>query len=382
MRALDDDFLDACRTEADPEADALVGRMFDGLADRAENAVAPARRMLRAFVEADAVPAAWRPPEVSAFLDAPLPQPRVPADAIRRGERLFADHGPEILMALGTYSLPAAYAANAGVQVLAQTGFLESHPTRRLVETAQMVVDVMRPGGLDADGAGVRAARKVRLMHAAIRRLILARAEPRWDSEALGVPINQEDLAGTLATFAWLPLDGLHRMGVRIPPEDRDAYVRAWGLVGRLVGLREDLIPEDAAEAAALSARIQERQVHPAIPNPDGRDLTRALLEMMEARVPVRALRFGPGSLMRLFLPADVADGLAVPRRPLVDLAVRWASKLVGLANDVTDATSLERRLFRRINLELIQAILDHERGGKRPSFDVPISLRGAWQLR
>ena len=58
-----------------------------------------------------------------------------------------------------------------------------------------------------------------------------ARTDPRWDSAALGVPINQEDLAGTLATFAWLPLEALHRLGVRIPDEDRDAYVAAWGVV-------------------------------------------------------------------------------------------------------------------------------------------------------
>ena len=35
--------------------------------------------------------------------------------------------------------------------VLAQTGFLESFPARRLLETAQMVVDVNRVGGLDPD---------------------------------------------------------------------------------------------------------------------------------------------------------------------------------------------------------------------------------------
>jgi ER-bound oxygenase mpaB/B'/Rubber oxygenase, catalytic domain len=378
---LDDDFLDACRTEGDPEGDALAARLFAGAAPAAADAAAPARRMLRAFVESDVVPDAWSPPFVREFLAAPLPKPLVPGPVIRRGEQLFATHGPEILTALGTYSLPAAYAANAGVKVLAQTGFLESHPTRRLVETAQMVVDVMRPGGLDPAGPGVRAARKVRLMHAAIRQLILTRTEPRWDTAALGVPINQEDLAGTLATFAWLPLDALRRMGVRVADADRDAYVRAWGVVGRLIGLREELVPDDAAQAAELSARIQARQVRPAVPNPDGRDLLRALLEMMEAKVPLRALRFGPASLMRLFLPRDVADALGVPRRPVVDLAVRAMARLVGVANDVADATALERRVFRSLNLAIIQAVLDHERGGKRAAFDLPLSLRGTWQL-
>lgn len=373
---VDDAFLDACRCEGDPEGDALVAETFA----RLERDGPPARRLLRLLLEHDAVPADQAGPEVRAFLEASLPHPRPSAADLRRGERLFAEHGPEILTALGCYALPAAYAAHAGVQVLAQTGFLESHPTRRLVETAQMVVDVMRPGGLDPGGPGVRTARKVRLMHAAIRQLILARRDPAWDPAALGVPINQEDLAGTLMTFAWLPLEALARLGVHVPREDQDAAVRSWGLVGRLLGLREALVPEDAGAARALTRRIQARQIRPGEPNPDGRALTRALLEMMEAHVPVRLLRPGPASLMRLFLPAAVADGLGVPRRWLPDMVARAGARLVGTVDGIADATPLQRRLFRGLHLALLQAVIDRERGGKRPGFDLPLSLRGAWQ--
>jgi hypothetical protein len=376
-----DAFLDACRSEGDPEADALVRGILDEVGDRAAAETPPARRLLRALQTDDALPDGRLPPPVRQLLRAPLPGPRRSGDAVRRGEEVFAEHGPEILMALGCYSLPAAYAANDGVRVLAQTGFLESHPTRRLVETAQMVVDVMRPGGLDPEGAGVRTARKVRLMHAAIRTLILTRASPAWDARALGVPINQEDLAGTLCTFAWLPLDALRRLGVRVSPADEDAYVLAWGVVGRILGLREALIPTGAAEAEALTRRIQGRQIRTGRPNPDGRELTRALLDMMEAHLPVRALRFGPASLMRLFLPPAVADALGIPHRPLHDRFVAGAARLAGAASAVLDATRLERTVFRGVNLALIQAILDQERGGKRPSFDLPLSLRGRWQL-
>ena len=233
---LDDAFLDACRSEADPEADTLADRIFASVVQPGDDA-APARRMLRAFVETDTVPDAWTPPFVREYLAAPLPKPLVPGPVVRRGEQLFALHGPEILASLACYSLPAAYAAGRGVRVLAQTRYLESHPTRRLVETTQMVVDVMRPGGLDAGGRGVRTARKVRLMHAAIRRLILARSEPAWDASSLGVPINQEDLAGTLLTFAWLPLDALARI-VRGADTDRlDLAPQSAGLLAFSLGL-------------------------------------------------------------------------------------------------------------------------------------------------
>lgn len=378
---LDDAFLDRCRLEGDPEGDALVQAAFDAIDVAAADGASPARRFFRALMEQDALPAAWSPAPVRAFLAAPLPGRPLRADVIRRGEAVFAEHGPEILMALGCYSLPAAYAANDGVRVLARTGFLESAPTRRLVETAQMIVDVMRPGGLDPGGPGLRNARKVRLMHAAIRRLILSGDAP-WDTARLGVPINQEDLAGTLCTFAWLPLDALHRLGARVRREDRDAYVQTWGVVGRILGLREELIPADADAAEALTARIQARQVQPELPNPDGRELTRALLEMMESYAPVSALRFGPASLMRFFLPRRVADSLAIPQHLSGDALVRGGAHLAAIAGRLSSATHLERRFFRGFNLLLIEAVLAVERGGKRPAFDLPLSLRGRWQLR
>ena len=96
---------------------------------------------------------------------------------IGRGQDLFQELGPEVLLILGCYSLPAAYAATKGARVLAQTGFLTEDTDRRLGETSQMVVDVMTTGGLEPGGTGVWAARKVRLMHAAIRHLVLARTD-------------------------------------------------------------------------------------------------------------------------------------------------------------------------------------------------------------
>src|SRR5690606_21151437 len=140
--------------------------------------------------------------------------------AIAPGQELFAEHGPLILMCLGHYSLPAAYAAAKGVEVLHRTAYLEKRPAKRLFETTQMVIDVMSPGGLAAAGRGVRTAQKVRLMHAMVRHLIQHDPEQPWDA-SLGVPINQEDLAGTLMTFSWLTLDGLAKLGVHPPLEAR-----------------------------------------------------------------------------------------------------------------------------------------------------------------
>ena len=144
------------------------------------------------------------------------------------GEQLFSEHGPEIMMLLCCYSLPSSYAAKKGVQVLHRTAYLAKRPNRRLFETAQFIVDVLSPGGLGPGGKGVRTAQKVRLMHAGIRHLILVDTKAPWSVDALGVPINQEDLLGTLMTFTWLILDGLAKLGVTLTPREQEAYLAAW----------------------------------------------------------------------------------------------------------------------------------------------------------
>jgi len=91
-------------------------------------------------------------------------------------------------------------------------------------------------------------------MHAAVRHLIKARNEltpgmwhPDW-----GTPINQEDLAGTLLSFSYVVADPLRRLGVRVGAKDVDAYLHLWNVIGHLLGVRDELLVSDAADAAAL----------------------------------------------------------------------------------------------------------------------------------
>ncbi len=411
---IDDAFLSEMRLHSDPVADALVAELFDqepvtgsGGAPRdpvrglwrllldldAERLVpsdflaalpgeddgedAPAHELHQ-----DAVPAIELPPALLAFVRGDDTTDRIDSVLEKKGQALFAEHGPEILLALACYSLPASYAANAGVKVLAQTGFLESHANRRLMETTQMVINVMQPGSLDPGSLGFTTARKVRLMHAAIRHLILAReGDDAWDIEGLGLPINQEDLAGTLMTFAWLPLEALSRMGIHPPEEQAEAYLQTWAYIGRVMGLREELIPSTLTEAEELTKAIQARQVRPDLPNPDGKALTKALLAMMEGLLPGRGFDAVPACWMRLFLPTPVSESLEVPRHALGDFLLRHAARVFGWLDHLALGGPLRKRFVRRTSLVFVQAVIDFERGGKRTTFSLPLRLRGNWQL-
>ncbi len=374
----DQAFLYSMRCIGDEDGDRLVDIVLAGLDEDSE--LAPKHRLMAHLIEHDELPPSSFPPELKRFLHASERFPQFDMEKIRRGQAVFAEHGPEMMLSLGTYSLPGAYASNDGAKVLVQTDYLVSFPQRRLLETAQMVIDVMRPGGLDRDGRGFATARKVRLMHAAIRHLILEREDPAWDVERLGIPINQEDLAGTLTTFAYMPLDALEKLGVRLEIEDKDAYVYAWRCVGEIMGIHEALLPNDFAEVESLAYAISAGQIRTEEPNEAGRELTRALIDMMEGMLPGRIFDPSVPAMMRFFLPTEVANALSIERSLLGSIYVEVGAFLARCFTRWRLATPLRRFLFRHLSLAMIQAFIDHDRGGKRAEFDLPLSLRGAWQ--
>ncbi len=132
-------------------------------------------------------------------------------------------------MVLCCSALPFDYANARGVEVLNRTGFLNKQTNLRVAQTAQMIVDVLSPGGLGHDGRGVRSAQKVRLMHAAIRCLLLSDEKAPWDRQSLGTPSANSSSCIRSMSFSQVVLLGLRRLGLRLAPEDEQAYLTVWG---------------------------------------------------------------------------------------------------------------------------------------------------------
>jgi hypothetical protein len=240
-----------------------------------------------------------------------------------------------------------------------------------------MVIDVMTPGGLEPGGRGVRTAQKVRLMHAMVRHLIRNDPADPWP-EALGVPINQEDLAGTLMTFVWGTMDGLQKLGVHPTAKAKRQYLAAWQYVGRLMGLEQALIPGTMAEAEHLKQRIEARQVRP---SEEGRVLTKALLDMMERNSEVAPLKAMPAVLMRHFLPENVSDFLSIPKHPSEKLAVD-ALELLAKGEELLlrDSPAI-RRVARAFSVHFTEWLIRVELGGKSAPFVIPLELQRRWGL-
>jgi hypothetical protein len=295
-------------------------------------------------------------------------------DLIKAGEDVFWRFGPRVILILTCYSLPFCYLGRNGVAVLAMTNRLSSNPRRRVLETAQLLVDCLSSGGLTTPGGrGGLTIQKVRLMHATIRRL--APTSPTWKAE-YGLPVNQEDLAGTLMAFSCITLQGLEKLGIELTDRDRQGYLHVWNVVGHMLGVHDDLLPADMAQATALADGIAAHQFGP---SQDGKDLTKALVDMLAQILPGNMFDRMPAIMLRYLLGKEWAGWLGIDEGILQELAaqpIRWLGLVFGGA--IEDSKTIGT-MAEQMGKLLVGSIMFVERGGNRPSFAIPAELREVW---
>lgn len=377
-----DALLDRMRELGDPVADIPVAAVLE------RDGVDVVRALMRSLVRVDQPVPEELPDEIQAYLLETLPLPEwADADRIKRGQQLFETWGVQIAICLFCASLPSSYAAANGVKALYLTARLDTDARRRVMETGQFLIDVLTVGGLGEHGKGRRTIQRVRLMHAAVRHLIKARNEltpgmwhPDW-----GTPINQEDLAGTLLSFSYVVADPLRRLGVRVGAKDVDAYLHLWNVIGHLLGVRDELLVSDVADAAALVESIERRQFKA---SPEGQELTGALVDLLDELTPLHRLDETIPPLIRHLIGEETADLLRVPKSDLADDLGRLARianwfyvHVLGRVERDLPRYQLMSRIARPFGHDLLDALFKLERGGERPPFDIPDHLARDWDL-
>lgn len=375
--------LDVLRTVGDPDVDEMVDEY---LRDQGK----PPSELLGRMIRHAALDDEHRSPKIGAWLDE---QPDLPSWADRRlmerGSHFFAVNGPEILLSLLLASLPECYAARKGVEVLHLTARLLSDPQRRLVETAQMVIDAMSPEGLLPGARGYRTARRVRLMHSGIRSLIdidpmvvktndPAETRPHYNPQ-WGTPVNQEDLLGTLMTFSIVVIDALRKMGTNVSSEDADAYHHTWNVVGFLLGLRPELLPISVDDGRQLIRLVRTRQY---APSRAGQQMTSALLAFASRAVRLPWLQGLPASTIRHLVGSRTADIIGVPPADWTLLMMAPIAETMRFFSFVEQRQLPLRILTGDFNRALIETLLVVGRGGERPAFDIPTELADKWRVR
>ena len=347
-RAWSDSRLDALRAHGDDELDGLVAELVD---HDAGSVLDLYERTIRQQMAVE--PEAWPAPLLAWWESDGLPH-WVDWKLVARGVEVSEDWLPELLTSYLVGSLPQSYAGARGAKVLTRISLLgdDDSLVRRVLETLLFVLRVVEPDALRVGGTGYELARKTRVFHSLVRAMVATfgidrreadgQGEP-WDAEADGVPVNQEDLLGTLWTFAVTPLQVIERANIPVPEGDKDAVIHLWCVVGHLLGvgvgegvaaIEPGLLPMTYPEAAACWARIQEHQFGP---SDDGATLTRVLIDRCHDLIPLRPLKNLPAASVYDTLGPRVAGyvGVAKPgpvRHLLVvnRLAIQLANRLPG----------------------------------------------------
>ena len=394
-----DEYLEELRRLADPLADEAVSALF------AQHGIPALNRLWLELGRNDQVPPDLLPDGASDYLAASVVLPSwADAALIGQGEKFFERSGILCLVSLLCASLPECYALSDEAAVLGTTRNLEDHAYRRVFQTTQLIVWVMQEGGLGRGGPGVLAVQKVRLMHAAIRHLILnasgkfpashspkSFAEaigtmPAWDIQRQGRPINQEQMVYTLLTFSYVILRAFRTMKIDVSEQEERAYLHVWNVVGFLMGIQERLLPRDFNAAESLFLGIKKIRMGR---SPDGVALTAALVRA--SRQVIRRETDGllarwlvnhlPPVIMRLLLDKKTLAVFDVEKLGFCEwLLLRFLTLLVG------PFEGLYRRLVRALGARFGQAVLaaltQLPQGETRRLFEVPERLRASWKLK
>jgi hypothetical protein len=432
---INDADFDRMRRQTDQLGDDLIGLIFS------KHDVQAVNEFLQVLIENDEIQAEGSTvmpdtfdPEVAKALSDFFDKGReVPAwvDPVtfEKGQGVFHDFPMIAFSLLGCASLPELYVCGkGGTQILGATQELEHHVARRIFETAQMIIDVMArmavekrsDGGLEVTGRGAEAMLKVRLMHAAIRHLVLQTSEnapaeqsrlgdvyhtrvdaSQFDSDAdnaaptsWGRPINQEIMGGTILSFSYVILRGLRDFGVRLSEEEEYAYIHAWSVVGHLMGIDDLFLISDSGRTLdygqaewLFDTVIARNESKTEKEGQEGRRLTAALLNFMTSMIRTQVplgrflpIRRMPKHMMVLLVGARKAAILGV-NLSLLDYLILipvqlWMLVMCAIARSPSRRHHLADWIFRR----MVDYMDGMERGFNRAPFDVPEHLVQGWK--
>lgn len=260
---------------------------------------------------------------------------------MERGSAFFIKHAEKVMQLLGLLSLPYCYAAADGAMVLYLSQRLTNDAGKRLSDTADFIWNVMAPNAFTAQGKGFSSILKIRLTHAIARFYTLKSG--KWNN-SLGLPVNQEDMAGTNLSFSLIVIRGLRKLGKSISYEDQQSFMHLWNVIGFLLGLDEDLIPQNGKSANALELAIRERHFKP---SEHGRELTKVLTAYFNSVTPENVSPKDTLQLMRYLLGDDVADMLGLPEFD-VPFYLPYAMKIAGNIPEFNFGNSLNSLYYQK----------------------------------
>lgn len=369
---------DAARLRKDPPADSVVERLV------AENGPEEARKLFNTLIRNIDLPAGALPSYVQDFFATygDLPPWADPA-RIRRAQDVFLDRGVSLMVLLYFKSLPTCYLDRRTAEVLVMTGRLAGRDwpevyARRVAETLQFVLDVMRRDGLQAGGSSVQTILKVRLIHAAIRHFV--QQHPDWRADEWQAPINQEELTMTLMTFGQVMVEGLSQMGQALAADDAEAYFHTWRVAGHLMGIEDTLNPPDLAAGNALMQHLLARN---AVSSEAGKACAAALIAFSQDYLRSAQFDVLAEKLVERFMGPVYTEMLGVKARQgcWAGLLPQALLEFLRLSERIEDRWPTLAFAADAVGLHMIRALRGSYRSYKGRGLELPPEMQQAWKI-
>lgn len=251
------------RTEMDPLVDDAVLSVFNS-GKKMEHFVSDLKKMASNSdnIHSDV------PKEMQSFVENGLAYEFTDEDIkyFEQTHEIWKKNGMKFIFILFFRALPYTYMAEKPANVLRMTKLLKTHTERRIFETAQFVFDVMDEQWWTPEKRGILTALKIRIMHAAMRYLILqTKTNPNetdiitgeWESK-WGNPISQEDLIATNQVFSLEFFKGMKMLGNELNSAEQEAWFHTWKIIGKIMGVKKDLIPKNVADGWKLQHTVYD----------------------------------------------------------------------------------------------------------------------------
>ena len=262
---------------------------------------------------------------------------------ILNGQTVFENHALSIMTLLGVMSLPYCYASSPGNKALYLTEKMRKSPGKRLAETGEFTISVLRKGSLQKNKIGMFHITKTRLIHAMARYYL---QKVTWD-KAWGVPINQEDMAGTNMAFSYVILTGLQLSGIILSQQQKEDFLFVWKYIGYHLGIDESLLPDTFQEARALSETIKKRTFRK---TEEGIILTQELVNYYKSVFPKKEAEF-VNAQIRYYLGNEVAEYIGLPADTIKDRLIKFTNSFKEIENIFSLPKSSMNELMRNYRM-------------------------------
>ena len=268
--------LNSLRQVMDKPADDAVDAIFES------KSIDRLVKLLQSMAENDSVVSSELPKPMIDFVKSELSIKFSEEDIAFFNEtrKIWEEKGTKFILILLFRALPYTYMAEKPANVLRMTKLLKTQPKRRIFETAQFVFDVMDKNWWEPDQRGILTALKVRIMHAAMRQVILDNEYGEKWNEEWGKPISQEDLVATNQVFSLEFFKGMELLGDPLTPEQQKAWFHTWKTIGRIMGVQDNLISKDVEEAWSLQHAVYDHLFNDETVS--GAILTESLVEALD----------------------------------------------------------------------------------------------------